>query len=75
MEMFPPVFWKKVALSFVRAFAAAFVLGLTDVLSAVGPNASDWGAGKAALVALVVAAVTAGVRALQALFTHLEPTA
>jgi hypothetical protein len=67
--LFPPIFFKKVALSFIRAFLAAFVTGLAGVLAA--PN---WGAGKAALVAVSIAAVTAGIRAIQAIFTDLEPT-
>lgn len=65
-------FVRRVGMSFLRAFVVTFVLGLTDVISAVGPNATEWGAGKAALVALVVASVTAGVRAIQALTTTIE---
>lgn len=71
---FPAVFWRKVALSFLRAFVAVFVLGLTGVVDALGPEGTDWNAAKSALVALVLAGLTAGVRALQALFTNLEPT-
>ena len=69
-EWVPPVWFKKVGLSFVRAFVGTFIAGLVGVLAV-----PDWEAGKAALVALSVAALTAGIRAIQAWFTHLEPTA
>lgn len=53
-------FAKKLAYSFARAFIGAFLAGLTGLLAV-----PDWNAGKAAAVALVVAALTAGVRAVQ----------
>ena len=63
------VLLKAVGLSFLRAFIAVFIVGLAGVV-----NAADWNAAKAALVALVVASITAGIRACQALFTNLLPT-
>jgi hypothetical protein len=55
-----PVFLKRVALSFVRAFAASllvFGIGLAQ--------APEWSFSKAAGVAAILAAVTAGLRAVQ----------
>ncbi len=63
------VFFKKVVLSFVRAFVGVFIAGVGGVFAL--PN---WSASKAALVALSAAALTAGFRAVQALLTDLEPT-
>jgi len=60
--LFTKEFLVKVALSFARAFVGAFIAGATGLLTV-----PDWTAGKAALVALIVAALTAGVRAVQAL--------
>jgi hypothetical protein len=71
--MFTPYFWKKCGLSFARAFIPAFILGVLPVWDAVA--AGDWNAGKAALLALITGAGTAGIRALQALFTNLETDA
>lgn len=54
------LFLKRVALSFLRAFASSllvFAVGLA--------NAPDWSFSKSAGVAALVAAVTAGVRAVQ----------
>jgi hypothetical protein len=51
----------KLALSFVRAFVAALVVGLAG-LAAV----PDLSAAKALIVAAIVAAFTAGLRAVQA---------
>jgi hypothetical protein len=62
-------FLLKIAWSFGRAFLAAFLVGVTGVLAS--PN---WSAAKAALVALAIAAVTAGVRAVQALIADPTPT-
>lgn len=58
-----PEFLKKVGLSFVRAFAASllvFAVGLAQ--------APDWSFNKAAGLAALTAAVTAGLRAVQHLF-------
>lgn len=60
-------FAKKVAFSFARAFLGAFAVGVTGVLDA--PN---WEAGKAALVALVIASAVAGVRTVQVLFPGVD---
>lgn len=68
--MLTPFFWKKVGLSFVRAFVPFFILGVIPVWDSIA--AGDWNAAKAALIALIGAAVTAGLRAAQALFTTLE---
>lgn len=68
--MFGGLFWKKVGLSFVRAFVPFFILGILPVWDSI--VAGDWDAGKAALLALIGAAVTAGIRAAQALFTTAE---
>lgn len=51
---------EKVAFSFLRAFGATFLAGMLGLLAV--PN---WDAGKAALVSLSVAALTAGIRAVQ----------
>ncbi len=56
-------FLKKVGLSFVRAFAGSllvFVIGLAQ--------APEWGFNKAAGLAALTAAVTAGLRAAQHVF-------
>lgn len=53
-------FLLKITLSFVRAFVAAFAAGAGGILAV--PNLT---AAKAALLALSVAALTAGVRAVQ----------
>ena len=69
-KWFPPVFWKKVGLSALRAFLGAF--------AALAPGiwmAPDFNAAKAAGIAAVVAGLTAAFRAVQAVFTNLEPTA
>lgn len=68
--MFTLLFWKKVGLSFARAFVPTLILGLAGVFDHVADG--DLDGGKAALVALIVAAITAGLRAAQALFTQLE---
>lgn len=54
------LFLKRIALSFVRAFVASllvFALGLAQ--------APDWTFSKSAGVAAIVAALTAGIRAVQ----------
>ena len=66
------LFFKKVGLSFARAFVAVFALGITGVFSSLGESGTDFSTGKEALVALIVAAIAAGLRAAQALFTTLE---
>lgn len=69
------LFVKRVALSFVRAFLGVFVVGVLNIASNVA-NTHDWSAGKAALVALVSAAVVAGIKAVQellALGSHPSP--
>lgn len=63
-------FIKKVLYSFGRAFLATFLVGITGLLAA-----PDWSAGKSAAVALVVAAVTAGVRAAQHVLVDTNPPA
>lgn len=63
------VFLKRVALSFVRAFAASlltFAVGLA--------NAPDWSFSRSAGIAALVGAVTAGVRAVQHLVEGATPT-
>jgi len=58
--MFSSRFLKKVALSFIRAFGASLIV------FAVGlANAPEWSFSKAAGVAALLAAVTAGLRAVQ----------
>lgn len=63
-------FFKKVALSFLRAFIPVFALGLTPVADSV--TAGDVSTARAAIVAAACAAGAAGLRAAQALFTTLE---
>ena len=53
-------FAQKLAWSFGRAFAGVFIAGLTGVLAA-----PDFSTGKAALVALSMASLIAGIRAIQ----------
>lgn len=53
---------RSITLSFVRAFLGVFIVGLAGV--AASP---DFKTGKAALIALVTAAIVAGLRAVQAL--------
>lgn len=66
-------FFKKVGLSFVRAFVPAFAIGLTPAADAVA--AGDWNTARAAVVACVLAGGAAVLRALQALGTNLETDA
>lgn len=54
------VFLKRVALSFVRAFGASLITFLIGIAAA-----PDWSFSKAAAVGAIVAAVTAGLRAVQ----------
>lgn len=68
--MFTSLFWRKVGLSFLRAFVPFFILGVIPLWDEV--VAGDWNTARAALIALIGASVTAGIRALQALFTTLE---
>ena len=65
-----PLFLKKVGLEFGRTFVIVFVLGLLPVWD----NLVNWdpNALKAATLALIAAAGTAGIRAVQALVTQLE---
>jgi len=60
--VFSEAFVKKVALSFARAFLATFLVGAVGIASS-----PDFSTAKAALIALVVAAITAGLRAVQAI--------
>ena len=66
-------FWKKIGLSFARAFIPAFAIGLTPAADAVA--AGDWNTARAAVVACVLAGAAAVLRALQALGTTLETDA
>lgn len=68
--MFTPLFWKRVGLSFARAFIPFLILGLVGAWDSFVTG--DVEAGKAAVIALISGAVTAGLRAIQALFTTLE---
>jgi len=56
--------------SFARAFLGSFVVLLQGVLAS-----PDFDTGKAALIAALIAAVTAGIRAVQGLFTSGEEPA
>lgn len=58
--VFDKAFLEKIALSFARAFLAVFIAGVTGLLMV-----PDWNAAKSAAIALIVAAVTAGLRAVQ----------
>jgi hypothetical protein len=60
--------WQRIVIAFLQAFLATFVVGITGVLWA--PN---WSAAKAALVSLVIAALTAGFKALQVLLEKEAP--
>jgi hypothetical protein len=60
----PPIV-DKMLYSFARAFGATFLAGIFGVLSV-----PDFSTGKAALVALTVAALTSGVRAAQHILTR-----
>ena len=65
--MFTKKFAKKVGFSFARAFLGAFVVLAPGIWLAPDLNAA-----KAAAVAACVAGLTAGGRAVQALFTTWE---
>lgn len=56
-------FLKKVALSFVRAFVGSLLVLIPGVLAS-----PDFSSGKASAIAALIAAATAGVRALQFFF-------
>jgi hypothetical protein len=62
--------WGAYADSFLRAFLASFLTLLTGWLAA-----PDWSTWKSAILAVLVGAVTAGVRALQGLVTPGETPA
>ena len=68
--MFEPLFWRKIALSFARAFVSFFVLGIVGAYDSFVTG--DLASGKSAVIALITGAVAAGLRAGQALFTTLE---
>lgn len=57
---FDKAFLEKLALSFIRAFLGVFIAGISGLLMV-----PDWSAAKSAAIALVVAALTAGIRAVQ----------
>jgi len=61
------LFVKKVAYSFLRAFAATMIVTVPGILAS--PN---FDLAKAAGISAVVAALAAGFRAIQALFTTME---
>ena len=65
-----PLFFKKVGLEFARTFVIVFVLGILPVWD----NLVNWdpNAAKVAILAVIASAGTAGIRAVQALFTQLE---
>lgn len=65
-KTFESTFFGRVTLSFVRAFLGVFIVGVLGIASNLA-NTHDWNAGKAALVALVSAAIVAGIRAAQSL--------
>lgn len=69
--MLTELFWRKVGLEFARTFLTVFVLGVIPVASNLA-DTKDWDTARAALLALVAAAITAALRAAQALFTQLE---
>lgn len=63
---------RKILASFARAFIGVFVAGVSGLLGAIYGSTTgaaggtlDWSAGKAALVALVIAAIAAALRTLQ----------
>ena len=56
-------FVKKIGLSFVRAFAASFIVLVPGILAA-----PSFSAAKALAIAAVIGAVTAGIRAIQHFF-------
>jgi len=60
MGIVSSLFLKRVALSFVRAFGASLLTFLIGIATA-----PEWSFSKAAAVAALVAAVTAGLRAVQ----------
>ena len=60
---FDNAFLKKITYSFSRAFVATFLAGIMGLLAV--PNLE---AGKALIVALSIAGLTAGVRAIQHVF-------
>lgn len=66
--VFSETFVKKVALSFVRAFLSFFFVGAVGVASS-----PDFSTAKAALIALVAGAITAGLRAVQAVVEGTPP--
>jgi len=67
--VFSEAFVKKVALSFARAFLATFLVGAVGLA-----QSPDFSSARAAGIALVVGAVTAGIRAVQAIVEG-SPTA
>jgi len=62
------VFWKKVLLSFVRGVIASLVVTVPGILAS-----PDFKFERALWISLLIGAVAAGFRAVQAYFTNLEP--
>lgn len=75
--MFP---WRSVALDFVRTFLATLILGLTGVVAAVAGDLTDgvadlaWSAGATTLIAAILAALSASLRAIQHYFADKDPS-
>ena len=59
---------KSTAIAFVTSFIGAFLAGLAGVLAS-----PDFSTGKAALVALSMAALISGVNAVRAVFSNAMP--
>lgn len=63
-------FWKKVVLSFLRAFVASLIITVPGILSS-----PDFSAGKALGISALIGGVTAGIRAIQHFFIERPPDA
>jgi hypothetical protein len=70
---FSQTFLGKIVNSFVRAFAASFVIGLIGVLQNLSASHGGFSVYRDALLALVVASATAALRAVQHFFIDTPP--
>jgi hypothetical protein len=70
------LFWRRIGLSFARAFIAALIAQAAVIWSGLAENVADgtvdWNAGAALIFAAISGACAAGIRAAQAKGTQLE---
>jgi hypothetical protein len=68
------LFIKKLVLAFALGFVPVFLYGLLDILDAFSHGEADYNLLASIAVAAVTGALSAGIRAVLALFTNWMPT-